>query len=59
MTPKRIIRQDYRDVDRVEGDKEAVEQAIKNSEVLWEEMRKIQVDIELLKRRVSSLEECD
>ncbi|MHB1958425.1 MAG: hypothetical protein ACYCO5_05280 [Acidobacteriaceae bacterium] len=59
MTPKQIIRQDHEDADRAEEDKKAVEQAIKNSEVLWEEMLKMQADIELLKRRVSVLEECD
>jgi len=59
MTRKQIIRQDYSDVDRAENDKEAVKQAINNSEVLWEEIRKIQSDVESLKRRVSALEKGD
>ena len=59
MTAKQIIRQDHRDADQAEEDKKAVEQAIKNTEVLWDEMRKMQAEIESLKRRVSDIEKAD
>lgn len=46
-----------RKADEEEKLAEDVRQAIGNTEVLWDEMRKMQAEIESLKRRVADLEE--